>query len=159
MEPEIVNLGQFDIIGVEMKTITRDGRNFIEIPLFWEKILQEGLIETIPGCKQPGTMLGICLDFNPDNSFTYIIGCDVMRCEKPPENMVCRSIPSAHYAVFTAIGKMPQTIQSMVKHIYNEWLPNSDYQRVDAADFELYDERCQDADNPAVDIYFPIVPV
>ena len=157
MEPKIITKDSFPIIGIELKTTTHKGKNFTEIPDFWDKILKQGQIHDIPNRKYPDTVLGICMDFNQDKSFSYIIGAEVTNTENVPEGMVSKLIPAAQYAVFTAIGKIPDSIQNTVKYIYKEWLPNSEYQRANSADFELYDERCQKGMNAEVDIYIPIV--
>jgi AraC family transcriptional regulator len=158
MEPTIILKEGFRIIGVELKTTTNNGRNCIEIPQFWERILQEGLIGKIPDRKTERVLLGICMDFEPNGRFSYIIGAEVSNTENTPDDMVSRTIPAATYAVFTARGKMPGSIQDTFKYIYQEWLPTSDYQRADSAEFELYDERCDNSENSEVDIYIPIAP-
>jgi AraC family transcriptional regulator len=158
MEYEIVSKESFPVIGVELKTTTQDGKNFVEIPQFWGKVLEAGQLDRIPDRKSHGTVLGICMDFDPPGRFSYIIGAEVSCTKNVPDDMVCKTIPAAEYAVFTARGKMPDSIQYTVKYIYNEWLPNSKYQRADSADFELYDERCHDEESAEVDIYVPIVP-
>jgi AraC family transcriptional regulator len=71
--------------------------------------------------------------------------------------MVCKTIPAAEYAVFTARGKMPGSIQDTVRYIYQEWLPNSKYQRGESADIELNDERFHRGETSEVDIYIPII--
>lgn len=157
MKHTIISKESFPIIGIELKTTTHAGKNFVEIPQFWEKIIRENKIDKIPDKKFRDTVLGICMDFEPSGRFSYIIGSEVTSTENTPEDMVCRTIPAAKYAVFTARGKMPDPIQDTVKYIYQEWLPNSEYHRANAADFELYDERCNDSENAEVDIYIPIV--
>lgn len=156
MEHKIITKESFPIIGIELKTTSRDGKNFVEIPQFWEKVLQRGQIDNIPNKKHPGTVLGICMDFETDGIFSYIIGTEVTNIENTPDGMVCKTIPAARYAVFTARGKMPGSIQDTVKYIYQEWLPNSEYQRANSADFELYDERYHGGENAEVDICIPI---
>ena len=157
MEHTIISKRSFPVIGVELKTTTHDGMNYVEITQFWEKVLKEGQIDNIPDKKLKNTVLGICMDFEPSGRFSYIIGSEVTSTENTPNNMVCRTIPASKYAVFTARGKIPGSIQDTFKYIYQEWLPNSNLQRANSAEFELYDERCEDAENAEVDIYIPIV--
>ena len=45
------------------------------------------------------------------------------------------------------------------KYIYREWLPNSAYRHAGSAEFECYDERCDDTENAVVDIYIPVIPL
>ncbi len=157
MEPVIVSRDSFSIIGIELRTTSRDGTNFLEIPQFWEKVIEKGQIVKIPDRKSAETLLGICMDFKSDGSFSYIIGSEVTNTENALDDMVSRTIPAAKYAVFTARGNMPDSIQEVTKYIYQKWLPSSEYQRANSADFEVYDERFDDKENPEVDIYVPIV--
>ena len=156
MEHAITSKESFHIIGVELKTTSHDGKNLAEIPQFWEKALEEGQLERIPDKKHKDTVLGICMDFEHGGRFSYIIGAEVTSIENTPEDMIWRKIPASKYAIFTARGKMPASIQETFRYIYQEWLPKSGYQRANSADFELYDERCHDLENAEVDIYVPI---
>lgn len=64
---------------------------------------------------------------------------------------------SFEYAVFTAIGKIPDSIQATTKYIHRKWLPKSKYRHADSPEFELDDERSDNSENSEVDIYVPIV--
>ena len=157
MEHQIVTQESFTIIGMELKTTTQNGKNCIDIPRFWEKIIQKGQIDAIPNRKEPGTLLGICADFEPDGGFSYIVAAEVSDTVDIPAGMIARTIPAATYAVFTARGKMPAAIQEAFKYIYQEWLPHSTCRRGESAEFELYDARYQNGENAEADIYVPIV--
>ena len=157
MEPKIISKKAFSVIGIELKTTTREGKNFVEIPQFWQQVIQKKQIKNIPNKKQPDRVLGICMDFRADGAFSYIIGSEVTHTDNVPDDMVSREIPEANYAVFTARGKMPDSIQNTTKYIYREWLPKSKYQHAHSPEFELYDERSGDSENAEVDIYIPIV--
>jgi len=157
MEPEIVQSKEFTVVGLELKTTTEKGKNFREIPQFWHDVLTEGLMQSVPNKKHAESMLGICMDFQADGSFSYVIGVEVINTDDVPITMVSRIIPAGTYAKFTAIGPLPHAIQDTVKYIYREWLPESGYCRADAPDFELYDERVERGDQAEVDIYVPII--
>jgi AraC family transcriptional regulator len=112
MEPKIISKKAFPIIGIELKTTSLEGKNIIEIPQFWTQVIQKKQIDKIPNKKQPGTVLGICMDFRADGDFSYIVGSEVTNTDRVPDEMVTKLIPNAEYAVFTAIGKMPQNAGS-----------------------------------------------
>ena len=156
MEPKIITKDEFKVIGFELKTTTRDGQNFREIPKFWEKILAEKLIDKIPNKKYPNTSLGICMDFDAMGNFSYIIASEVNSTDPILEGMVSRIIPKATYAVFTAKGNIPKAIQDTIQYIMKEWFPRSNYKKANLPDFELYDERCTGKEDSEVDIYIPI---
>jgi predicted transcriptional regulator YdeE len=147
----------FPIIGMELRTTTENGKNFDEIPIFWENVQKNSYLDQIPNKKYDGIVLGICMGFESDGSFSYIIGAEVKNLIQHPAGMVCKTIPAARYAVFTACGMIPKSIQDTFKYIYQEWLPNSEYRRGASAEFELYDDRSHNGDNAEADIYIPIV--
>jgi AraC family transcriptional regulator len=157
VEPTLITKDAFSVIGLELKTTTHGGKNLIEIPPFWEQVMAAGQIERIPDKKIPDTVLGICMDFAPDGWFSYLIAAEVTSTDNAPEGMVYRTIPAATYAVFPARGKMPASIQDTFKYIYREWLPNCTYRHAGSAEFEWYDERCDDTENAVVDIYIPVI--
>ena len=158
MNPKMIKKESFTVIGVELKTTLSNETDFGEIPKFWENVIKDRLIEMIPNKKYPDTILGISMDFQPNGSFLYVIGVEVTDTQTIPEKMVCKTVPAAEYAVFTACGEMPGSIQETSNYIYKEWLPNSGYKRTETAEFELYDDRCQRGVNAEVDIYFPVLP-
>ena len=147
----------FQVIGVELNTTTQDETDFNEIPQFWNTVLQEERISCIPNKRYQGTVLGVSMDFDKDGSFTYIIGAEVTHIDIVPQGMVYRTIPSSTYAMFTAKGQIPVSIQQTSRYIYQQWLPNSAYRRTTTAEYELYDERCKRGENAEVDIYIPVV--
>ncbi len=157
MEYKIVSKDSFSIIGVELITTLSDEKDFGEIPSFWEKVLSDGLIDTIPNKKNHEAILGLSMNFKADGTFSYVIGAEVLTSENVPDGMVCSTIPAAQYAVFTAHGQIPKSIQDTSKYIYKEWFPKSEYKRTEAPEFELYDERCQRGENAEVDIYIPVM--
>lgn len=157
MEPQIIEKESFNIIGFELRTSVKDGRNFREIPAFWGDVMKAGGQDRIPNRIDPGELLGICMDMEKDGSFSYLIAARVAGVDDVPEGMVAKTVPAARYAMFTARGPMPASIQKMVTYIHREWFPKSGYQYGEGAEFELYDGRCEKGDDAEVDIYVPVM--
>jgi AraC family transcriptional regulator len=157
MEPKFITRSSFPVIGFELKTTLKDNQNTKQIPEFWGKIMAEKLIDKIPNRKDEKESLGVCTDFNmEDQSFIYMIASEVTSTDSIPDGMVMRIIPEAEYAVFTVKGEIPKSIQDAFAWIFNEWLPNSEYDHSDSADIELYDDRCCGGDASEMDIYIPV---
>ena len=156
MEPKIVAKKAFDVIGVELATTTTDGRNFSEIPAFWDKYLQAKTEEKIPNKADPMVSYGICADFKEDGNFKYLIAFEATSLKDIPEGLVGRTIPAAKYAIFTAKGKLSDCIQDMMKYIYREWFPKSGKERADSPDLEAYDVRRMSKGSWEIDLYIPI---
>lgn len=157
MEPIIKNLGEIKIIGAQLKTNTKSGDNFKQIPQFWKQFIEENTSSRIPNKMNPEVSYGICDDFDSESGdFAYIIAYEVTSQDNVPRGLIAKTLPAAQYAVFTAKGKLPDSVQNMVRYVYGEWLAKSKYQRTDGPEFELYDNRCTTDDACEVDLYVPV---
>jgi len=86
--------------------------------------------------------------------FDYVAGFEVYSTDDIPEGMVVWEIPEQKYAVFPCTLK---TIGEAYQHALQTWLPQSDYQRGDGPDFELYDRSFNPKDEGSLlYIYVPI---
>jgi AraC family transcriptional regulator len=164
MDYKIIEKDSFKIIGRELRVRNDNGDNFALIPKFWDDCMKEGIFdqfEAMPNMinKQSKPSMGMCMDFDGINTFSYLICVEVSNIDYIPEGMVAKTIPGSKYAVFTAKAdsreKTSAAIQETWKDIYAKWFPVSGYERTDGPDFELYDERCG-WEKPEVDIYIPI---
>jgi AraC family transcriptional regulator len=102
--------------------------------------------------------LGVCSMIEDSQTFMYMAGFASEEPQENPTDFDELVIEPAKYAVFTHKGSVMNLCNSF-DYIYNEWLPNSDYEvRKDHEEFELYDERFnpQDDQNSEIDIYIPI---
>jgi AraC family transcriptional regulator len=116
-------------------------------------------VERMPNVinKDEQACMGICMDFDGINTFSYLICVEVSKFDTIPKKMVAKTIPAQKYAVFTAKGKVPEAILQTWKEIYQKWFPTSGFERTDGPDFEYYDKRSRINDEKSeVDIYIPI---
>lgn len=148
MEFRIETKPAFQVIGYEMKTTGKDGKNLTDIPAMWQNYLQNNLSENIPNRKHTNEFveLGMCTDFNLETGeITYIIGMEATSFDGVSSELTCRTFPEATYAVFTT-PKVPEeemvaSIQQTWNAIFTEWFPHSGYEHSGVVEFELYDER------------------
>jgi AraC family transcriptional regulator len=132
------------------------------IPQFWDEVCSDGCLESILTEKvvNPNIVLGICLDFAESGGFTYFIGVEVNTKVGLPEGLEIKEIPAAKYAVFTAKGPIPSSVQQALGEIYGKWFPSSEYTREEKPDFELYDEKrttlAESPESAEVDLYIPV---
>jgi AraC family transcriptional regulator len=90
--------------------------------------------------------------------FDYLAACEVKSAATGPvvpSGMVSWLIPAQTYAVFPST--LPQIGETWTT-VYQQWLPQSGYQRGTGPEFELYDEKFNPQD-PAAVLYIcvPIV--
>lgn len=104
--------------------------------------------------------LGLCFG-GQDDDLTYVAAREVTDLEKLPDGLVGHEVEAQTYAVFTIgltedepIGKQMGRAH---RHIWDNWLPSSDYAFAEAPDFEHYDERFDPATKTGeIDIYIPV---
>lgn len=109
------------------------GKGNVECPKlwdeYWRKKYHEKVIPEIAVCFSMG---------NEHDTFHYGIGCFIENAKEIPQGFETITIPSQTYAKFKTQGPMPDAIQNLWKLILSEWLPNSNYEIVEAPDFEVY---------------------
>lgn len=111
------------------------------IPSQWQRFLPH--LDHIPG--QIGrTAYGVCCNSDDAGSFDYVCGVEVKDFLRIPADWSRVRIPEQKYAVFCQRDHI-STIRSTWNTIWNEWLPNSEYEVADAPDFERYGEHFNSA--------------
>ena len=144
-----------ETVGVSIRVCKTNEQQAIDIPKFWQKNHEAGVIKTM--CQQCGPMglLGICSNWDAGSEeFDYCIAI-----EKPvdsssvPPDWQTMTLQAATYVVFEARGPMPQAIVEIWQRAYNEWFPNSGYEHAGTPDFEVY--PCFPASDPRGDCNSP----
>lgn len=154
MEPRIVELPQFCVIGV---SVYGDGESGL-FTRAWDIFLR---VRKNLKWKNENVGYGIEFyteEFQKEKKWFYIAGQEVDNLESMPTSMTGKIIPANTYAVFTSKGVL-KALGKTFQYVYHEWLPKSKYRIADCYDFELYDERFKGWDNPdsEIDIYIPVV--
>ncbi len=137
MDYKIVEKEAFKVMGISKKFKYEDA--FAEIPKFWQEHFQNGGGEKVCG------MYGVNLDEKMGMSeFEYIIADDYSEEKGVPASCVTREFPALTWAVFPCKGAMPDSMQSVNKKIFSEWLPNCrDYEIAFGCNIEMYDDPCK----------------
>ena len=98
-------------------------------------------------------------DYNPQNPqaiFDKWVGAEVSNFDHIPNNMEAFTIEEGTYAVFSFKGSV-QEFPKLRAHIFNEWLPNSDYELGARAHFEILSEDYnKDLQNIEEDVWVPL---
>ncbi|MFA0814464.1 MAG: effector binding domain-containing protein [Anaerofustis sp.] len=146
----------FQIIGVKERYPINSEQNFAEIPTFWQKTTQSGIIPQLCGLlnREPYGVLGVCANMD-DKEFDYYIA--VASNSPTPQGLSECTIPASTWAIFECVGAMPTAIQELQKRIVSEWLPNSDYEYANAPDIEVYFEGDQFAEDYRCEVWLPVI--
>lgn len=138
------NFGPLKIIGIELRTTNDNGKAFTEIPSFWQKFYQEGIIEKIPN-KSSGEVYAIYTNFenegkNNKGMYSLIIGCPVNNISDIPEGFISVIIPESKYAIFESDIGAPEKIGETWQKIWkiSDEDKQFDAKRTYVSEFEQY---------------------
>ncbi|SHF81590.1 AraC family transcriptional regulator [Fodinibius roseus] len=114
----------------------------------------------IPGQKE-NVAYGVCFDLDDGKGIEYLCGVEVTGdtvASDLPNNFELRQLPSFTYVVFDHKGHVSE-IRQTCDVIWKEWLPGSDYDKPEEADFfferygENYDAQAGKGD---IEIWIPV---
>jgi AraC family transcriptional regulator len=145
----------FTVMGVERRISTVDGRNYVEIPQFWNEIwdVPQGALMTEAVGKLG--FLGICADLDEEQSeFTYMIAIE--GDETRDQGLTIREIPAQTWAVFESTGPLPKSIQGVWDRIFSEWFPSTGFEHANAPELEIYPLGETGSEDYSCEIWIPI---
>ncbi|BFO68614.1 GyrI-like domain-containing protein [Chryseobacterium sp. KCF3-3] len=148
-----VKIEPFKVIGISVRTTNENGQAGKDIPVLWEKMISEDILNSIPN-KIDNTIYSIYTDYEKDHTkpYTTVLGCQVENLDNIPEGMVGYSFDGGDYLKFTTKGDLSKGL------VINEWLKiwDMDLGRVFSADFEVYGEKAQNPSDAEVDIFIAV---
>lgn len=144
---------QFHVIGIAIRTTNENGQSAQDIPALWNRFINEGIAEKIPG-KSGNEIYCIYTDYEKDHTrpYTTILGLKVESLDQIPDGMTAKTIDKADYAAHPVKGNLQDGI------VYNKWIEiwNSGLPRTFSADFEIYGEKAGNPMDAEVDIFIAI---
>lgn len=145
----------FKIVGVKEHFDMNLEESFQNVPLFWQKTVQSGIVPRIIAAmdREPYGLLGVSTCMN-GKDFDYYIA--VASNQPALEGMAAYEVPACTWAIFDCVGPMPQALQELQKRIVTEWLPTSGYEYADAPDIEVYPEGDQLAADYRCQAWLPV---
>jgi AraC family transcriptional regulator len=155
MDYRMVEREAFHVIGKVLRTTTRDGENFREIPKFWNSGYADGWIRRLEALA--GRMaMGVCLPMTPgQEDFSYMIGVEADPEKAGKEWAVCE-VPALTWAVFTAVGPLPGSIQNTFLRIFQEWFPATNYEHAHGPELEVYLDGDSSSPDYRCEVWIPI---
>lgn len=153
MNYKIKTLEGFKVIGFERRFSLTDTEE--KIPMFWDEMFNTYAKRIVMGNKPENPIehaiidnhigdYGICIDGEELDSLRYMIAGEYLG-GPVPEGMTLYEFPKGEWAVFEAVGPMPDAIQKLSDQIYGEWLPGNPYYELNGnANVEWYDSSMPD---------------
>ncbi len=150
---EKVNIKEFTVIGIAVRTTNENGQSAKDIGALWKKFMSEGILDKIPN-KTDNTIYSIYTEYEGNHTKPYstILGCKVKSTESIPQGMVAKTIKGGNFVKFTAKGDLNKGA------VYDEWTKiwNADLDRLYSADFEVYGEKEQNPTDAKVEIFVSV---
>ena len=148
-----VKIEPFKVIGIAVRTTNENNQAAQDIPVLWEKLMKENIVENIPN-KIDNAIYSIYTDYEKDHTkpYTTLLGCKVENLDIIPEGMIGKSFEGGNYVKFTPKGNLAEDL------VINEWIKiwNMDLERIFTADFEVYGEKAQNPSDAEVDILIAV---
>ena len=156
MDYRIVEREAFHVVGKVLHTTVRDGENWRTIPAFWNSGYEDGWIPRLE--SQAGRMaMGICLPMTPGREdLSYMIAVEAGP-EAAGEEWTGYTVPALTWAVFTAVGPVPGSVQDTFRRIFQEWFPSTNYEHDDGPELEVYLDGNSSASDYRCEVWIPIV--
>jgi len=157
MDYRIVDKEAFTVAGKGLTVTCQDGDNLRRIPLFWQECNTDGTVEKLGALSANGLLLGLCLDMQPgQGDFTYMIAAEPSDAAAAA-SFETRQVLASTWAVFTAKGPLPGSIQNVTARIFQEWFPATGYEHSGAPEMEVYPLGDTTAADYECEIWIPIV--
>lgn len=126
-------------------------------PVFWSKTLKSPLFSDI--CKltnkEPHGILGISTYIDSKNIYYYIAA---PTDKTVPCGMVEFEIPAAAWVIFECNGRFKESVQTIFKRFFTEWLPTSDYEYAGLPDIEVYPVNTNGEKSGHAEVWIAIKP-
>lgn len=158
MNYKIIELEEFYIIGISVRTTNQNSQAQQDIAELWERFMGQNLISQIPN-KSNNDIYCMYTDYESDymGMYTTILGCRVNSIDNIPEEFTAKQVPSCTYRVYNAIGQIPDSVATVWGEIWqSEANETAKIDRRYLADFDVYGEKSQNPRQPEVDIYLSV---
>ena len=157
-EPEIKEMQAKKLIGIRISTSLADDKT----SLLWNRFMKlRGSIENITGkdlySVQEYGEIFMSGEFDTQSEFKKWAATEVSDFNETPKGLQKLEIPAGKYAVFIHEGTAKKFAESS-RYIFNEWLPESDFNLDDRPHFEILGVDYKGPENPdsKEEIWIPV---
>lgn len=146
MKYNIVEIEEFNIIGLSVKTKNKDGKAREDIKTLFGNLIKEDVIDAIPG-KLTYEIFCIYTDYESGDKgeFLAVVGCKTESLNDIPEGFIGRKIEKSLYRHYKIEDSNPDKVAKLWQEI-----SASNTDRKYTTDFEVYGE------NADINIYISV---
>jgi predicted transcriptional regulator YdeE len=149
---ERLNLPQFFVAGIAVKTTNKDGQSQKDIGDMWTKFTTENLALQIEG-KLSEDIYCVYTDYESDHTgwYTAVLGCRVTDHDIS-SSFFTALIPSGNYHIYKPEGKFPESVSNTWRQIWQ-----TDINRKYSTDFDRYKAGSKSFEETEVEVYLAVV--
>lgn len=139
MKVRIENKESYWFTGYKFELSFINYENLKNIPLLWDEINNQGLDKALIEINDGpiNGIVGLCMPKN-EETMNYWIGTTSLTKSDKLDSI---EIAASRYAVFEAVGALPDSVQKAWKEITEVWIPSSGYQVDGSMDMEVYTDE------------------
>ncbi len=168
MEFRIETKEAFDIFGIETIASAIEDENFQSPSQLWQQCHKNSSYEQlvkVSGDLPPYVSQDLCkihgaVNYRKteNNTYPYML-CAFVGDSSHTEGYTIAHIPSQTYAIFPSRKfkwheDFSTVLTILQKRFYSEWLPTSNYEKVDGPEFEIYGGTPEDG---YIELWYPVV--
>jgi predicted transcriptional regulator YdeE len=149
---ERLNIPQFFVAGIAVKTTNQDGRSQKDIGDLWTKFTTENLALQIEG-KLSDDIYCVYTDYESDHTgwYTAVLGCRVTDHDIS-SSFFTALIPAGNYHIYKPEGKFPENVSNTWRQIWQ-----TDIDRKYSADYDRYKAGAKSFEETEVEVYLAVV--
>jgi len=159
MDYRIVEKGSFYIVGLGKRVSLQYNGVNPEIAAMWASLTEDGIIELKQLCdEEPAGFISATLNFTGGREEGTEIDHYIGVASGKPHSGKWQTlpVPAATWAVFTSVGKFPETLQNIWARIYSEWFAMSDYELCEGPEILWNENKDTESPNFHSEIWIPV---
>jgi AraC family transcriptional regulator len=159
MDYRIIEKGSFYIVGLGKRVSLQYNGVNPEIAAMWASLVEDDIKELKQLCdEEPAGFISATLNFaegrEEGTEIDHYIG---VASGKPHSGKwQALPVPAATWAVFTSVGKFPETLQNIWARIYSEWFAMSDYELCEGPEILWNENKDTESPNFHSEIWIPV---
>ncbi len=143
MDYRIESKEAFTVYGIEGIFTTDDGKNFTDIPAFWQQTMKDGRFDKLVNSTHGTSRVHAICQYRETGSGTFPYMLFAYKTDKSDTDGYKQvNVPASTWAIFTTPKHTEEetsgVIQSLIKRVYTDWLPTASYEKKDGCELELY---------------------
>ena len=151
MSLDVVHKDEFNVAGLSV--IGTGGSP--EFPGLWDRLFESGLFAKLMALGTSRS-LGVCYDMQPNDTFTYMAGVEVVNVETAKQyGATVLHVPAADYYIHPCIGPMPQCIFEGWDRAH-QLLAEAGLRHSGSPDFEHYFEGDFSSPDYRMELWLPV---